>query len=108
MFAAVSHLSKAESLSITDLLGRWCGTESTYVFSRTELTVRRLDGTTPKHGTVLRIADVKADDQEISVHWFPEKPGNSTGFRFSSHKRVLIQQPNTTGDKGPRREFHRC
>jgi len=108
MFAAVSHPSKAEPLSITNLLGRWCGTESNYTFTRTRLSVTRFDGKKLKHGPVIKIADVKATEQWIEIHWLPVKPNNNTIFEVSSDKKVLIQRQNTTGDKGPRREFHRC
>ena len=71
MFAAVPHPSKAEPLSIMDLLGRWCGTDSNYTFTRTQLSVTRFDGKNLKHGPVIQIADVKATEQWIEIHWVP-------------------------------------
>jgi hypothetical protein len=98
----------AADLSIDDLVGRWCGDTSRYVFTRTELDVTLLDGQTPKHGPVLEIlrVDVKAD--KIEVSWKPDRLGNSTAFKLSADKRQLIQQSQTEGDKGPKRIFKRC
>lgn len=98
----------AADLSIDDLVGRWCGDTSRYVFTRTELDVTLLDGQTPKHGPVLEIlrVDVKADKIELS--WKPDRPGNSTAFKLSADKQQLIQQSQTEGDKGPKRIFKRC
>jgi hypothetical protein len=98
----------AADLSINDLIGRWCGSESNYTFTPTQLFVVRLDGKNLKNGPVLKIAKVEGNANEIQVMWSPLKPGNSTSFELTADKRQLIQVPETKGDKGPRREFRRC
>src|SRR5579859_1155257 len=69
---------------------------------------------TPKGGAKLThpphwlIDKVESDGNRIEVFWKPARPGNSTAFELSGNKRDLVQQPQSEGDKGPRRVFHRC
>ena len=104
--ATVGSATAAPSLD--DLLGRWCGDTSRYVFTRRELDVTLLSGQKPLHGPVLKILKVEVKGDEIEVYWQPDKPGNSTGFKLSPDKKQLIQQSQTEGDKGPKRVFKRC
>jgi len=93
--------------TLDDLIGRWCGDTSQYVFKKTELDVTLLSGQTPKHGPVPKILKVETKGDKIQVYWQPDQPGNSTSFKLSSDKQ-LIQQSQTEGDKGPKRVFKRC
>jgi hypothetical protein len=108
LFAVSSSSALAADVELADVLGRWCGDTSTYVFSRTQLSVTLTSGKTPKHGPVLKIAGVTPKGSHINIHWKPEKPGNSTDFELSDNRRELVQKQQTKGDKGPRRVFHRC
>lgn len=51
---------------------------------------------------------VTAMGNQIMVYWKLAKPGSSTAFELAPDKRTLTQLPQTKGDKGPRRVFHRC
>jgi hypothetical protein len=108
LFAFSPQWVLAKDIELADILGRWCGDTSTYVFSRSELSVTLFSGRTPKHGPVLKIAGVESKGSHINVQWKPEKPGNSTDFELSDNRRELVQIQQTKGDKGPRRVFHRC
>jgi hypothetical protein len=108
IIALTSHSVSAANLAIDDIVGRWCGTESNYTLTRTQLAVVRLDGKALKSGPVLQIAKVEGTSDQIHVFWLPERPGNSTLFELAADKRRLVQMPQTEGDKGPRREFRRC
>ena len=84
-----------------DLMGRWCGETTDYVFTRKDLTVTFHDD---KSKRVLKITDiVLRDGAWLNVMWGKD---SDTGFEFDSGK--LIQRPNTSGDMGPRRVFRRC
>jgi hypothetical protein len=106
--------SAAANLEIDDVLGHWCGDVANYTFSRTKLSVARLDGKKLINGPVLKIAKTEGRADQIDVHWLPVRSDNVTRFELSTDKRLLIQLPNVNedgkaiGDKGPRREFHRC
>jgi hypothetical protein len=115
MTALTYDTSAAANLEIDDLLGRWCGDVANYTFSRTQLSVVRLDGKKLAKGPVLTIAKTEGRADQIDVYWLPvKKADNFTRFELSTNKRLLIQLPNADedgkaiGDKGPRREFRRC
>jgi hypothetical protein len=110
-FAA--NASSAAEVSFDDLVGRWCGEITDYKFSKDTL-----DVTFHKGGSkMLKIAKVTVrNDQSINIDWVGERADattNNTIFRLEGD-RTLIQLPNVDdsgkpeGDKGPRREFHRC
>ena len=106
MVALTSHTAAARDITIGDIVGRWCGDRLTYTFSRTDMIVTtNKEITHPPHWLIDK---VEADGNLIVVHWKPARDGNSTGFELSGNKRTLVQQPQTEGDKGPRRVFHRC
>ena len=107
MATLVSHAAAARNIGIGDIVGRWCGDKLNYTFSRTDMIVTVLDDRDLKHPPHWFIDKVEADGNRITVFWKPAGPGNSTGFELSG-KRTLIQQPQSEGDKGPRRVFHRC
>jgi hypothetical protein len=108
MATLVSHVAAARNITIGDIVGRWCGDKLTYTFSRTDMIVTVLDNRDLKHPPHWLIDKVEADGNRITVFWKPARPGNSTGFELSGNKRTLTQQPQSEGDKGPRRMFHRC
>ncbi len=108
LFAVSPSSALAANVELADLLGRWCGDTSTYVFSRTQLSVTLTSGKTPKHGPMLKIAGVTPKGPHINIQWKPGKPGISTDFELSDNRRELVQIQQMKGDKGPRRVFHRC
>jgi hypothetical protein len=98
--ALVADQSNARVLSTDDLMGRWCGDTSTYTFTPTELTV------TFKRGEprVLHIKSIELDESSINVFWV--EAGNTIFSHFE--KDTMVQDANTSGDKGPVRNFRRC
>lgn len=104
----MSHAAAARDIAIGDIVGRWCGDRINYTFSRTDMTVIVLDNRDLKHPPHWLIDKVEANGNRIEVFWKPAGPGNSTAFELAGNKRTLVQQPQTEGDKGPRRVFHRC
>jgi hypothetical protein len=108
MAALLSHAAAARDIGIGDIVGRWCGDKLNYTFSRTDMVVTVLDNRDLKHPPHWFIDKVEAGGNRITVYWKPAGPGNSTGFELSGNKRTLVQQPQSEGDKGPRRVFHRC
>ena len=114
MTALTYDMSAAAKLELADIVGHWCGDVANYTFSRTQLSVARLDRKKLINGPVLKIAKTEGRADQIDVHWLPVKADNVTRFELSTDKRLLIQLPNVNedgkaiGDKGPRREFRRC
>lgn len=108
MAALMSQAVAARDMTIGDIVGRWCGDRLNYTFSRTDMIVTVLDKRDLKHPPHWLIDKVEAAGNRITVFWKPARAGNSTGFELSGNKRTLTQQPQSEGDKGPRRVFHRC
>jgi hypothetical protein len=93
----------AQNLTIDKLLGRWCGTESDYTFTRDRLIVEFPDKGPSR---TLEIARVETSNTWIDVYWKPS--GNTVFTDFSADGREMAQAQNTEGDMGPRRPFKRC
>jgi len=108
MAMLISHAAAARDISIGDIVGRWCGDRSNYTFSRSDMIVTPKGGAKLTHPPHWLIDKVESDGNRIEVFWKPARPGNSTAFELSGNKRDLVQQPQSEGDKGPRRAFHRC
>ena len=108
MAALMSQAATARDIGIGDIVGRWCGDRLNYTFSRTDMIVTVLDNRNLKHPPHWLIDKVEAGGNRITVFWKPASADNSTAFELSGNKRTLVQQPQTEGDKGPRRVFHRC
>jgi hypothetical protein len=94
--------AQARDLTYSDILGTWCGGVSNYRFTRQALTVTWKSDNAKR---VLRIKKYEFSDHWINVIWADK--GNTVFGEFSSDG-TMAQQPNTEGDKGPRRPFHRC
>lgn len=91
--------------SNSELLGRWCGNQSNYLFSPKQLTITFVPGGQTR---ILEIAKVKATDERISVYWKPEHPKRFTTFMLTNGGQLLIQLANKGGDSGPQRKFIKC
>ncbi len=96
---------EAAEVSFEELLGRWCGQQSDYVFSPKQLTITFVPGGQTR---VLEIAKVKTTGERISVYWKPEHPKGYTTFMLTTGGQLLVQLANEGGDKGPQRKFIKC
>ena len=103
MVAATADVSAAHALSADDLMGRWCGDNINSVFTTDELTVTFLNTNKQR---VLHIKQINVGKDAIEVIWEAADGGKTTYAEFTDRRMVML--PQTTGDKGPRREFHRC
>ncbi len=95
--------AQAAKLNEDDIFGKWCGQTTNYVFTRNSLTVTWHNSSDRR---VLRIRKYDFSDQWIDVVY--DDGGNTIFGEFSADGRRMAQQPNTHGDKGPRRSFRRC
>ena len=100
---AAASGAQARNLGYSDILGTWCGDKSKYVFTRRSLTVTWYGESGRR---VLPINEYVFSKTWINVKWKPK--GNTVFAEFSKNGRIMSQQPNTRGDMGPRRPFHRC
>lgn len=95
--------AQAAALSADDILGKWCGETTNYVFARNALTVTWHDRNDRR---VLGIRKYDFSEEWINVIF--DDGANTVFAEFSADGRRMAQQPNTHGDKGPRRPFRRC
>ena len=95
--------AQARKLTHADLLGTWCGDKSKYVFTRNSLAVAWYGSSDRR---VLQIREWSFSEKWINVKWKPK--GNTVFSEFSVDNQAMAQEPNTTGDMGPRRPFRRC
>jgi hypothetical protein len=102
LLALAASGGEAKALSAGSLMGRWCGDTTNYTFTPKQLAVTFLNGNPRK---ILLIKAIKVGDRFLNVFWKP--PYGNTVFQEFSGK-GMVQAPNTSGDNGPRREFHRC
>ena len=100
---AAAGATPAHALSADDLMGRWCSDNISSVFTTKALTVTFLNSNRQR---VWRIKQIMVNDDMIEVIWDPRDGGSTTYGEFAGSR--MAMQPQTTGDKGPRREFHRC
>ena len=91
----------ARSLSYEDILGTWCGDNSTYTFDREKLTVRLYNG----GQNVLWVLRYESSATWLNILWRP--PHVNTVFEFSPDHQTIVQ-PATVDGRGPRRVFRRC
>jgi hypothetical protein len=95
--------AQARKLAFPDISGKWCGEITDYTFARTALTVHFHNGSKKR---VWKVKKYDFSDTWINVVW--GFGGNTVFGEFSENGKAMAQQPNTSGDKGPRRPFHRC
>jgi hypothetical protein len=108
--AVVGSNAALADVAIEDILGRWCVADSGNfnTFSRAHLLVESPKG----WKRTLVIANIKVEGNNIHFDWKPPYVGSN--YELSDDKRTLVQLPNVDetgkpiGDKGPRRELHRC
>jgi len=105
--ASLFLCSPAAAQSLDQLIGRWCNDALEYRFTREQITVTPLQGQNLSHGTAVEIVGSEPVGRAIRVQW-----RDSTGKEFRSdfevHGNELVQLQQSSGDKGPRRVFHRC
>lgn len=104
----------AADVAVDDIIGRWCvdnGNQN--VFTRTQLTVIFPNNSQ----SIFKIEKIDAKGARLYVQWERKSVvaagsrdwgKNITGYELSADKRILIQLPGETGDKGPRRQLRRC
>jgi hypothetical protein len=104
IFVLTFAASGAKALAPSDIMGHWCGDTTAYDFTPTQLTVTFFNGHPQR---VLRIKSIEiVQGNLMNVIWDPRDGGNTVFQEFTG--RSMVQAPNTGGDMGPRREFHRC
>jgi hypothetical protein len=110
LLLAMAYSGGAEALAADDLLGRWCGADSDYEFTREQLTVKFHSG----QSQVLPIRSIEVLPDRIRVYWNIERPGvkpedlSTSFYDFDAAGRNMAQMANKGGDMGPRIPFHRC
>ena len=100
---AMAASAQAAKLNEDDILGKWCGETTNYVFTRDRLTVTWHDNNNRR---VLRIRKMEFSEDWVDITW--TDGGNTVFGEFSADGRRMAQQANTHGDRGPHRAFRRC
>jgi hypothetical protein len=100
----VAASGSSMALSDADILGKWCGSESSYAISRTAMKVTRHSDSAE---LVFDVLEVKHREATISVSWrrADGKVVRTEFTDFSANGTKMVQLSNSGG---PRREFKRC
>lgn len=99
----VAEGAHARDLAYSDIAGTWCGDTTNCRFTRNNLKVTFRAN---KSNRVLKIKKYEFSETWINVIY--ADGGNTAFAEFGRDGRTMAQQPNTGGDKGPRRPFRRC
>jgi hypothetical protein len=102
--ALITAMRSADAFEFSDIEGKWCGDTSIYTFTRRQLIVTFYDRTPTRR---YEITNYEYGDDMIKVLWLRDGEELYTLFGNFRGER-MTQLPQTTGDKGPRREFRRC
>src|ERR1700758_2101522 len=87
-----ANVAVAGSISLNDILGKWCGTITNYRFTTTELRVQVLNGNELTHGPVLKIVRAESAGDELRIDWLDDKQTeHNTRFKLSGDRKSLIQ-----------------
>jgi hypothetical protein len=100
---AIGASREAAALSFDDIVGKWCGSVSSYTFTQSRLIVVLYADNSRRE---YKVDDYQYEDDAITVNW--QRDGDKLFTKFSEFSRddkFMAQQPN---DAGPRREFKRC
>jgi hypothetical protein len=102
--AAMAGLAApASALRDTDILGKWCGSESDYHITRTTMTVTRASDSAK---LVFDILKFEARETSLLVQW--RLQGRVGGTEFGEFSPDGLKMAQLANAKGPRREFRRC
>jgi hypothetical protein len=93
----------ASAASEADILGKWCGTESSYAIGSKAMVVTRHSDSAQ---LIFEIVKIEPREQSVLVQWRLQGRLGGTEFgEFSTDGLRMVQLANI---RGPRREFRRC
>jgi hypothetical protein len=95
--------SAALAASQSSIMGRWCGTESSYAIAPKSMVVTRHSDNAQ---LVFEVVKIEPREQSVLIQWRLQGRLGGTEFgEFSADGLTMAQLANA---KGPRREFRRC
>lgn len=98
--------ASAEPMPISRIFGKWCGTVTSYTFTRNSMTVAWY---ADKTRIRFKVTKILPREDFLDVHWIRNNEAQNTIFaKFSADGRSMAQLANTHGDMGPERPFRRC
>jgi hypothetical protein len=100
---AIGAGGEAAALTFEDIVGKWCGSVSSYTFTQSRLIVVLYADNSRRE---YKVDDYQYEDDAVTVNWQRDGDKLFTKFsEFSSDNKRMAQQQNNAG---PRREFKRC
>lgn len=103
VLAAMGASTAAVALVESDILGNWCGTESSYSINRTSMIVTRHSDSAR---LVFEVAKIENRTASFLIQW--RLQGRLGGTEFGEFSADGLKMAQLANNKGPRREFKRC
>jgi hypothetical protein len=102
----IAPLNSASGLTYASIEGKWCTSGGIITFTRKTMIVSFYDKTPSRR---YNITKYKPADTTVTVEWMRDREEQTTDYsEFSADGKIMVQMPQASGDKGPRREFRRC
>jgi len=102
----IAPLNSASGLTYASIEGKWCSSGGIITFTRREMIIGFYDKTPSRR---YRITKYWPGGTTVTVEWMRGKEKQTTDYsEFSANGKTMVQMPQESGDKGPRREFKRC
>jgi hypothetical protein len=93
----------ALALSESSLMGKWCGTESSYAISAKSMVVTRHSDSAR---LIFEVVKIENREASLLVQW--RLQGRLGGTEFGEFSADGLKMAQLENAKGPRREFRRC
>jgi hypothetical protein len=105
----IGTIQDAAALGFSDIQGKWCGSISTYTFTRDQLIVHFYDRSPTAY---FKVVKYEYTGDAIIVHWLRDGEDRTTRFaNFRAKGRQMTQQEaaqTCVEESCPRRDFRRC
>lgn len=85
------------------LIGKWCGTESSYAIGPTSMVVTRHSDSAQ---LIFEVVKIESREASLLVQW--KLQGRVGGTEFGEFSTDGLKMAQLANNKGPRREFRRC
>lgn len=101
----VATLAAAAALAASEasIMGKWCGTESSYAIGPKSMVVTRHSDSAQ---LVFEVVKIEPRAQSVLVQW--RLQGRLGGTEFGEFSNDGLKMAQLANAKGPRREFRRC
>ncbi|MBX9590397.1 MAG: hypothetical protein K2X43_13905 [Hyphomonadaceae bacterium] len=103
MLCAALPGAPAAALSESNLMGKWCGIESSYAIGPKSMVVTRHSDSAQ---LIFEVVKIESREASLLVRW--KLQGRLGGTEFGEFSSDGLNMAQLANNKGPRREFRRC